>query len=286
MLLGYNTNGFASHALDDALRVIGSLGYRSVAITLDHAALDPFAPGVEAEAARVAVLCRELDLMPVVETGARFLLDPWHKHRPTLLEDDAQGRARRIDFLARAVDVAAILGAGVVSLWSGARPPASSASAGELDRRLSEGLAETCERAAAAGVRVGFEPEPGMHIESMADFDRIAASVDSPAFGLTLDVGHAHLTEESAAATVRRYAARTVNVHLEGMRRPVHDHLLPWEGDMDLRGVLDALAEVGYTGPATFELSRHSHAAVEVAAAALAYVQTGSAPQSSSKPSR
>jgi L-ribulose-5-phosphate 3-epimerase len=285
MRIGYNTNGFASHALDDALRVIGGLGYRSVAITLDHAALDPFAPGAADEAARVASLCRELDLVPVVETGARFLLDPWHKHRPTLLEDDAAGRARRIDFLARAIDAAAILGASVVSLWSGARPQASSASSDELDRRLLDGLAATCERAAAAGVRVGFEPEPGMHIESMDDFDRIAASIDSPAFGLTLDVGHAHLTEESAAATVRRYAARLVNVHLEGMRRPVHDHLLPWEGDMDLRGVLAALTEVGYTGPATFELSRHSHAAVEVARAALAYARSGSVPQPI-KPSR
>jgi sugar phosphate isomerase/epimerase len=283
--LGYNTNGFTSHALDDALRVLGGLGYRSVAITLDHAALDPFAPGAAAGAARVAALCREFDLLPVVETGARFLLDPWHKHRPTLLEDETEGRARRIDFLYRAVDVAAILGAGVVSLWSGARPPESSASPDELDRRLIEGLKQICERAAAAGVVIGFEPEPGMHIESMADFDRVAASVDHPAFGLTLDVGHAHLTEESAAGTVRRHAARLVNVHLEGMRRPVHDHLLPWEGDMDLRGVLAALAEVGYTGPATFELSRHSHAAVEVARAALAYVQ-GSAPQSTSKPSR
>ena len=281
MRLGYNTNGFICHALGDALRVIAGLGYRSVAITLDHAALDPFAPDAAREAERIAALCRELGLLPVVETGARFLLDPWRKHRPTLLEDDGPGRARRLDFLGRAVDVASAIGAGVVSLWSGARPPDSSADPGELDRRLAGGLRALCERAAAAGVVLGFEPEPGMHIESMADFERIAAAVDHPALGLTLDVGHAHLTEDSAEAAVRRHAARAVNVHLEGMRRPVHDHLLPWEGDMDLGAVLAALAEVDYRGPATFELSRHSHAAVDVARAALAF-----AVQSTSKPSR
>jgi sugar phosphate isomerase/epimerase len=156
-------------------------------------------------------------------------------------------------------------------MWSGARPPESSADPGELDRRLVGGLRALCERAAGAGVMLGFEPEPGMHIESMADFERIAAAVAHPALGLTLDVGHAHLTEDSAEAAVRRHASAMVNVHLEGMRRPVHDHLLPWEGDMDLRAVLAALREVGYAGPATFELSRHSHAAVEVAKAALAY---------------
>jgi sugar phosphate isomerase/epimerase len=282
MRLGYNTNGFTSHSLAGAMTVIGGLGYRSIAITIDHAALDPYGPAaaLAAEVAEVGRRCRELDLVPVIETGARFLLDPWRKHRPTLLEDDEQGRSRRLDFLARAIDLAASIGAPVVSLWSGSRPAGSGAAPGELDRRLVEALSRLCPRAAAAGVAIGFEPEPGMHIESMADFERIAAAVDHPALGLTLDVGHAHLTEDSAAATVRRHAARLVNVHLEGMRRPVHDHLLPWEGDMDLRAVLAALDEVGYAGPATFELSRHSHAAVEVARAALAYALGGDPPAS------
>jgi len=276
--LGYNTNGFAHHALEDAMRVIGGLGYRSVAITLDHTALSPFARSLGHDVERVAGLCRELELLPVVETGARFLLDPWHKHRPTLLEDDPTARGRRLEFLARAVEVATGIGAGVVSVWSGARPADSSADAGELDERLVYGLSRLCELAAGAGVMVGLEPEPGMHLENMADFERIAAAVDHPALGLTLDVGHAHLTEESAARVVRGHAARIVNVHLEGMRRPVHDHLLPWEGDLDLGSVLAALAEVGYAGPATFELSRHSHAAVEVARAALAFAQDGRRP--------
>ena len=90
---------------------------------------------------------------------------------------------------------------------------------------------------------------------------------------LTLDVGHAHLTEDSAEETVRRYAARLANVHLEGMRRPVHDHLVPWEGDLDLGRVVAALGEVGYAGPATFELSRHSHAAVDTARRAIEFIR-------------
>lgn len=277
MRLGYNTNGFTSHALADALRVIGGLGYRAVAITLDHAALNPFAPQGVDEAHRVARLCRELDLLPVVETGARFLLDAWRKHWPTLLEADERARAKRIDFLDRAVEVAVAIGAPVVSLWSGARPQAGESQA-ELDARLASGLRAVCDCAAEAGVMIGFEPEPGMYIESMADFARIDAAVAHPAFGLTLDVGHAHLTEDSAAEAVRRWAGRLVNVHLEGMKRPVHDHLLPWEGDMDVREVVAALGEVGYGGPATFELSRHSHAAVDVARAAIEFVRSGVRP--------
>ncbi len=273
MLVGYNTNGFTSHALDDALRVIGGLGYRAVAITIDHAALNPFSRAAPLELARVRGLLAELDLVPVIETGARFLLDPWRKHRPTLLEDAAEERARRASFLERAIEIAAALAAPCVSLWSGARPEGSAASTDELDERLVGGLSRLCRRAAEVAVMLAFEPEPGMHVETMADFDRIAAAVSHPAFALTLDVGHAHLSEDSAAETVRRYAARLANVHLEGMRRPVHDHLLPWEGDLDLAAVIAALREVGYSGPATFELSRHSHAAVDTARRALEFIR-------------
>jgi sugar phosphate isomerase/epimerase len=61
------------------------------------------------------------------------------------------------------------------------------------------------------------------------------------------------------------------NVHLEGMRTGVHDHLLPGEGDLDLAEAVRALQRIGYAGPANLELSRHSHAAVETARRALAF---------------
>jgi len=274
MLLGYNTNGFAFHAFEDALRVIGGIGYRSVAITLDHHALDPYAGDHSTRVTRCRALLRELDLTPVVETGARFLLDPWHKHSPTLLDEEADGRKRRADFLRRAVEVAVGIRARAVSIWSGAAPAGASPEA--LDARLVEALRALCDHAQGRGVVIGLEPEPGMHVENMADYERIAAAVDHPALGLTLDVGHAHITEEpGAVATVQRFASALVNVHLEGMSRTAHDHLPPWEGDLDVRAAWRALEEAGYAGPATFELSRHSHAAVEIARRAFEFLMGG-----------
>jgi len=271
MLLGYNTNGFASHALEDALRVIAGIGYRSVGLTLDHHALNPYAPDLAGRLDRCRALLRELELVPVVETGARYLLDPWRKHWPTLLDDDPAARGRRLDFLRRAVDIAAAIDARVVSVWSGAAPAGADPAA--LDARLLEGLRALCAHAREAGVAVGFEPEPGMYVETMPQFERLRTAVDHPAFGLTLDVGHAHITEACGAAkTVARFAPAIVNVHLEGMRRAAHDHLPPWEGDMDVLAVWRALAAAGYTGPATYELSRHSHAAVETARRAFAFL--------------
>lgn len=270
MLLGYNTNGFASHSCEDALRVIAGLGYRSVGLTLDHHALNPYATDARGRTESVRTLLRELDLEVVVETGARFLLDPWRKHWPTLLESCSDDRSLRIDFLERAVEVAASLGAGVVSLWSGAAPEGESTEI--LDARLVEGLSRVCDHAAERGVTIGFEPEPGMHIESMADFDRVRTQLDHPALKLTLDIGHAHLTERSAVDTIRAYSEQIVNVHVEGMRRPRHDHLVPWEGDLDVREAIGVLRETGYLGPATLELSRHSHAAVVTARRAYEFL--------------
>jgi L-ribulose-5-phosphate 3-epimerase len=273
MLLGYNTNGFTSHRLEDAMEVVARLGYRAIALTLDHHVLDPFASDAAAAVARCRKRLEALSLTPVIETGARFLLDPFRKHRPTLLETEVEGRKQREEFLSRAIDVAADLGAPAVSLWSGAAPAPDRVEA--LDDRLVAGLERVADHAAARGVVVAFEPEPGMHVATMPDFVRIRERLPHPALRLTLDVGHAHLTEpDGASATVRHFAPLLANVHLEGMQRPRHDHLLPWEGDMDLRDVLRTLDAVGYAGPATYELSRHSHDAVEVARQAFEFAQS------------
>ena len=261
MLLGYNTNGFAHHHLDDVVAILGELGYRSIAITLDCHHLDPFAPRLEARVAELAARLREHNLLPVVETGARFLLDAKRKHKPTLLSAGSTERKVRIDFLLRAIDICAGLNAPVLSLWSGSADENEDTE--RLDERLCAGLMTVCERAAHCQIAVGFEPEPGMYIENMTDFRRLDRTLGHGQLALTLDVGHAHITEaDGAAAAVHEWRARIVNVHLEGMNRTAHEHLLPWEGDMDVAAVVQALNQVDYRGPATLELSRHSHNAV------------------------
>ena len=89
MLFGYNTNGFAHHRLEDALSILAELGYGSVAITLDYHALNPFDADLPRQLQVVHDLMKKLHLRSVIETGARFLLDPRHKHQPTLLSRGA-----------------------------------------------------------------------------------------------------------------------------------------------------------------------------------------------------
>src|SRR5436190_4913460 len=114
MLLGYNTNGFAHHRLEDALAILAEMGYRSVALTLDHNALNPYDPDCPRQLAAVRPILRQTGMRCVIETGARFLLDPRHKHQPTLLSPPVEAE-RRFDFLRRAVDLAAEMDADAVS---------------------------------------------------------------------------------------------------------------------------------------------------------------------------
>ena len=271
MRLGYNTNGFAHHTLDDALTILAELGYRSAAITLDHHAISPLVRGWEREAERVRGLLDRLGLACVVETGARFLLDPRRKHWPTLLSAREEDRRRRLDFLCRAVDIAAILRADAVSFWSGS--PDVAAPENELMVELVVQCTPLCEYAAERGVRLAFEPEPGMFVDTMARYDTLELILTYPNFGLTLDVGHVHCMGESPAATyIRQWGEKLWNVHIEDMRRGVHDHLMFGEGEMDFPPILAALRGVGYAGGVHVELSRHSHDAVNVARRSLEFL--------------
>ncbi|WP_422734815.1 sugar phosphate isomerase/epimerase family protein [Micromonospora sp. WMMD558] len=272
---GYGTNGFANHRLDDALAVIADLGYTGVALTLDHDHLDPFAPALARRVEAVGRRLAALGLAVVVETGARYLLDPWHKHAPTLLHDDP---ARRIEFLRRAVAVGADLGAEAVSFWAGVRP-AALPPAVAWDRLLA-GCATVVEAADAAGVTLGFEPEPGMLVEDIAGWRRLHAALGAPdRLGLTLDIGHCRCLEPLPVPDcVRDVAAHLVNVQIDDMRRGVHEHLEFGTGEIDFPPVLAALREVGYRGLVAVELPRHSHAAPTVAARSLEFLRAAAGP--------
>lgn len=265
MKLGYNTNGLAFHRWEDALELLAEIGYQSVAITLDHHCLNPYADDFPREIDRMRRMLRRLGLSSVIETGARFLLDSRIKHEPTLLTADAADRQRRVEFLRRAIDVAAELGSDAMSFWSGIlREPLTIDAAFS---RLADGCREVLAQADRRGVQLAFEPEPGMFIESFSQFDRLRGALGRPAlFGLTIDIGHVHCVEDGSIPDhLRRWRELLFNVHIEDMRRGVHEHLMFGDGEIDFSPVMQALNETAYAGGIHVELSRHSHVAPDVA---------------------
>lgn len=280
----YNTNGLAHHRLLDALRLLAGFGYEGVAITPDVGQLDPLQLDPDLMH-NTRLWAEDLGLELAIETGARYVLDATRKHHPNLLVDEAEGRARRVAMLRTCVDLAAELGAGVVSLWAGAAPGGVVADAPSSDpatsepvwERLCEGLRPVLVHARERGVQVAFEPEPGMFIERPAGYLELVERLgdDGAELGLCLDVGHLLVTGDlPVPRMIHDLAPRLVHVHLDDIAGGVHEHRMFGTGDLDLAGTLNALLEVGYTGMAAVELSRDSHRGAWAAEESLSRLRT------------
>ena len=283
--VGYNTNGLAHHRLDDAFALLADLGYQGVAITPDVGQLDPYRlQPREAESLRRRA--DDLGLALALETGSRFLIDPRVKHGPSLLAEDADAREPRRDFLRRCINLAAELGAEVVSTWSGAapsgevgdarEPSADPARLEQLWTRLTDEILPLADYAASRGRRLGFEPEPGMFVERPAGFAELRRRVggEAPALGLTLDVGHLLCTGDlPVGREVRQAAPELIHVHLADIAGGLHEHLPCGAGELDLAETLSSLKAINYSGMAAVELSRDSHRGATCAAETLAHVR-------------
>lgn len=283
MFFGYNTNGLAHHGIADAIAMLADRGYRGVALTIDHGLLNPYADDMRQSLEQVRRLLNRYEMRSVIETGARYLLDPRVKHEPTLMSTDPALRSRRVRFLQQAIDVAVSLGSDCMSFWSGILHEKLSDNAAQNEAaafdRLIAGLQPVIEHAARRGVVLGFEPEPGMFIDSMTKYQQLLERLGmlDPSLAaqlqLTLDIGHLHCQcEVPIADQIRRWQSRLVNVHLEDMRAGVHEHLMFGDGEIEFAPVLAALAEINYSGGVYVELSRHSHQAAETARRSIEFL--------------
>jgi L-ribulose-5-phosphate 3-epimerase len=274
MLLGYNTNGLAFHDPLDAIALLADIGYRSVALTIDHGTLNPYGDRrvFSQQLDAVDRLLARHGMRSVIETGARFLLDPYVKHEPTLVSGTIEQRRRRIELLCHAIDIAERLGSDAVSFWSGVLRDQI-----DVERaleRLGESLRPVLDYADRRHVSLAFEPEPGMFIATLADFERLLQWIDAPHFGLTIDVGHLFCQGELPISVyLQRWHQRLANVHIEDMRAGVHEHLMFGEGQMDFPPIIETLKNVGYQGGLHVELSRHSHEGPTAARRAYEFLQ-------------
>ncbi|MCC3298118.1 EboA domain-containing protein [Arthrobacter caoxuetaonis] len=269
--IGYGTNGFTDHPLPEVLELLHEFGYGAVAMTLGHPHLDPFAPDLEARLSTLRSRLEELDLRVVIETGTRFLLNPREKHRPALVDEEA---AVRVDFLHRAVDIAAALNAECVSFFSGILPLGTSPETGW--HRLETRVAQVLGHASEKGVLLALEPEPGMFVETVADALELRSRLGDPeGLRLTVDIGHCVVVEPGGVRGALMDAGPLLaNVQLDDMRSVAHEHLPFGEGEVDVPLALATLTELDYRGVAAVELPRHSFDAPGLAVRSMAALQS------------
>jgi len=273
MRMGFSTNSISDTSVRDSLPILRDMGYTSVAITLDHAVLNPYGESIAQEIAHWRASLGRAGMTCGIETGARHLLDPLQKHEPTLVTAASLGRLRRIDFLKCSIDIAKALGSPCVSLWSGiARDSADEES---LWDRLITSLEPVLVHAALHDIQIGFEPEPGMFIDTLARYQQLLDRLNRPdILRLTVDIGHMEcMGERPASDLLWAWADRIINVHIDDMLACRHEHLPLGSGDVEFPSILKALTSCGYAGSLHIELPRQSHRWIETARQSAAFLR-------------
>lgn len=158
----------------------------------------------------------------------------------------------------KAVEKTRRFGTDVFILASGQRSGTDGDTSGyeELKRRLGELL----RIAAAGGVRIALEPEPGHWIDTTVSFMKLVDEFDNnPALCCNFDIGHAHLLDPDIGESIRILGDRIIHGHIENIAGGVHRHLVPWEGEIDLSQVLMDLSSIRFSGALAFDFYNETY---------------------------
>lgn len=136
--------------------------------------------------------------------------------------------------------------------------------------QVATGLARVAGEAEAAGLRLLVEAP---HIARLChDVERtrqLLARVPHEIAGLVLDVSHVQAGRADPVEFVHEFGHRIEHVHLRDAL-PGNINVSVGHGEVDFAGVLEALAERGYSGTMSLELETHDVAEDEREPAALA----------------
>jgi inosose dehydratase len=169
--------------------------------------------------------------------------------------------------IVKAVRAAAAIGVTQVITTEG--EPATdfgrSLSADEAVFLICEKLYEPARVAADHGVRILLEPH-GPYTGTIDGLSRILQRLDSPAVGVNLDTGNSWLAGTDPVELVRTFSDRIEHVHWKDLgpewipRRGSAfgcgmSTTALGQGEIDIKGVFDALQAAGFDGPTTLEIA-------------------------------
>ncbi len=272
--LAFSTNAFKQNTLAEAVDAIAAAGYAGVEVMADvpHAHPSrfgrPHRDGLRRQLAERGLTVSNVNAFTHFADG-----DTYH---PTWIEHDAGRRQVRVDHTIGAVDLAADVGAATVSVQPGGPLIGTGLTAADAAARFADGLRQVLPRARDRGVTLAVEPEPGLLIETAAEYAAFVAEhfADEPLVRMNCDVGHLFCVGDDPAAVIRDQASQIAHVHLEDIgKNRVHQHLLPGRGVIDFPAVFAALDAVAYAGWVTVELYPFEATAAETARRAMAHLR-------------
>ncbi|UGB39565.1 sugar phosphate isomerase/epimerase family protein [Frateuria soli] len=217
--LSYSTFGLTRLGFLDALDAVDRAGYDGVEIAFHRDQFNPFNLDDE-DLKQVRRHLDGLRVQPACVATASHFFTPSRPHEPSLMAIERAARKRRIDLVKRGIHVARQLGVPLVTFGSGfvrdehvAHPRIDP---GEL---LADSIRE-CLRAIRddEDITLLIEPEPGMHVETLAQGLALMRQVGSPKFKLHVDLCHAYCSESNYVAALAQVAPYARYLHISDAR--------------------------------------------------------------------
>jgi sugar phosphate isomerase/epimerase len=271
--LAFSTNAFKKNTLQQAIDAIADIGYACVELMADvpHAYPARF-DQKQRDAVREQLARRGL---AVSNVNAFTLFAEGDTYHPTWIEDEEPLRRQRIEHTINSLRLASEFGATTISLQPGGPLIGTTMTRDEAGRRFADGLNRVLPLARELNVILAVEPEPGLFIESAAEYRQFKNEFfpDEPLVRMNCDIGHLFCVGEDPAQVIRSMPQDVVHVHLEDIgRNRVHQHLAPGKGAIDFAAIFDALDAIDYQGWVTVELYPYETTAAGVAKAAFEYL--------------
>jgi len=246
MRLGFSAWAMPQMPIDEQVRLVASHGYQGIELTCLPGCATDIDVLDQAERRRIRQLIRSASLALPSIAG----------HAP-ILEPDSAALAANFDRIRAeldlAVDLAGPEGPPCVVLMGYGR----STTYEEERELIADRFYDLAEDAAKRGVTVALEFHVGQAIDRPERAIWLLERVNHPSFRLNHDVSHFDVMGYSIADSVRPFAGRIAHTHVKDQRGRYPDHafLTPGDGDYDYVTYLREMAEAGYQGFITVEIS-------------------------------
>jgi sugar phosphate isomerase/epimerase len=260
--LGCSTITFRHLPLNEALQNIASTGLKKV----DIACIPGFCPHID-----------PLEISEQEESAIKERLDELGMAVSTLNVSVGGLNTERKEYVYRfieaAIDLAARLGCYAITIPSGSK--VSTDKWEENTSVSAKSIQKLADRADEKGIRLTVEaPHPGTLAETRHDTRRFFTALQDPRVACTFDTSHvARGNPEPVKKFISETGTEIGHVHLRDCIGE-NNHLTPGKGEVDFQGVLDTLAEEGYTGDIILELEgEDSQSALEELTYAVNYIK-------------
>lgn len=256
MRLAFSSNAYLNFSFAEACRRVKQAGYAGIEIMADvpHAWPAYLLPEQRRD------IKKQIDDNGLqISNVNAFMMNAINDHRqkywhPSWIEPYLPYRQVRIDHTRRALDLAKELGAPCITTEPGG-PLESGQSWDDALAIFCDSLRPVADHAQAIGIPLLIEPEPGLLLETAAHYERFVQAFPHPGIGLNFDIGHMYCVKDDPAIAIKQLASQIRHVHLEDIAaNRVHQHLVPGQGAIDFKPVIQALRDAKYQGWVTIEL--------------------------------